>query len=123
MKALKALVIGMGLLIVAGLGGLGWGLYRNTHRAAPVAAPVAALPSVPVPAEPLASATAEHGFFTVDVPVPEGARLEQVGEAGGRLVLRLSGGEGDRLVLIDPASGRVTGTVTLVPRPPAIPSR
>ena len=113
MNTLKALVIGMGALIVVGLALVGYGLYRNTHphgESAPGAA-VAPAPSAPL------SPAAPAGFFSSELPVLAGSRLEQVLSAGDRLVLRFSGGEGDRLVVLDPRSGQVSGTVQLIPQP------
>lgn len=112
MKALKGLVIGMGLLIVVGLALLGYGMYRNVHHAAPAVSPEpAGAPAVP----PAATVTEGRGFFATELPIPAGTRLEQVATAGNRIVLRLSGGEGDRLLLLDPYNGQISGTVTLVP--------
>lgn len=106
MKALKALVIGMALLIVGGLVLVGYGIYRNgVKRAAP-----AATSERPVP-------SAAGSYFSVELPLPAGARLEQMATAGDRLVLRLSGGEGDRILVVDPLTGQVAGSIALVPQP------
>lgn len=103
MKALKALVIFMTVLLVAGLGLLGWGLAtkgERLHRAAN--APAAALP-----------ATASFG--DVAVPLPAGARIEQMAVVGNRVVLRITAADAERLVVLDPAAGRVDGQFILVP--------
>jgi hypothetical protein len=94
MKALKTLVAVMSLLIVAGLGLLGWGLIHGRERA------------------PTGGAAA--GYATA-VPLPAGARVEQVLAAGERVVLRIAGPGGERLVVLDPAAGRVVGRFDLAP--------
>jgi len=98
MKALKALVFGMGILIVVGIGLVGYALVRGKQKP----------PMQPVTLE-------AHEPFAARVPVPPGARLEQVTASGDRIILRFSGSDGDRLVLLDAETGRPAGTVTLVP--------
>ncbi|PKU26456.1 hypothetical protein [Telmatospirillum siberiense] len=103
MKALKALVIGMGMLIVVGLGLLGFGLYRNTLH----------------PAQAKAGAGEGAGpYFSVELPVASGSHLEQMAVAGDRVILRFSGGEGERILVLDPQTGHLAGTVSLVPQKP-----
>jgi len=109
MKALKALVIFMTVLMVGGLGLLGWGLVNKVPRgkAANHAATAGA-------------ATAADGadFGAVDVPLPAGTRVEQMAVAGERVVLRVTGGGAERLIVLDPAQGRVAGSFVLAPQPP-----
>ncbi|MGE5547332.1 MAG: hypothetical protein ACM33T_10570 [Solirubrobacterales bacterium] len=105
MKALKALVLVMGLLLVAGLGLLGYGLTKQSGKGR-VGGPVAAT-----------SAATEFG--AVGVPVPPGSRVEQALVAGERVVLRLTGAGAERFVVLDPAGGRVAGTFVLTPEAPA----
>ncbi len=100
MKAIKALVAVMTLLLVAGLGVLGWGLSNQAGR---MARPGAA-PGV--------------GFGAVSVPLPAGSRVEQVLAVGDRLVLRLAGSGAERFVVLDPASGAVAGSFDLAPEAP-----
>jgi hypothetical protein len=101
MKALKALVIGMGLLIVLGLGLVGFGLYRNSHQ-------------MPAPI-PIAR-TAAPGYFATELPVPAGERLEQMVTAGDRIILRFTGSGDERILVIDPHNGQITGSISLVPQ-------
>ena len=101
MKALKTLVIGMGVLIVIGIGLVGYGLVHG-H------------PAQPPPAE-TALTDVKGGYFTSEVPVPRGAKLEQVTAAGDRLVLRFSSPEGEKLVLLDAHTGQLAGTIALTP--------
>lgn len=57
------------------------------------------------------------GDFRTEVAVPAGELLE-VTVGGGQIVLRYRGPDGgERLVLVDQATGRRAGTVTLVPQP------
>jgi len=103
-KAIKALVVFMGLLLVTGLAVLGWGLSNTAGK-------------VGKPRPQVTVAGAE--FATVNVPVPAGARVEQVLVAGERVVLRLTGGGAERLLVLDPADGKVAGSFVLVPEAPA----
>jgi hypothetical protein len=108
MKAIKALVVFMGILLLAGLGLLGYGVATQTGKKSRPAA-TAAAPSAP-------SAAA---FGAVNVPVPAGARVEQTLVVGERVVLRLTGGGGERFVVLDPAEGTVSGSFVLSPEPPS----
>ncbi|HXP96105.1 MAG TPA: hypothetical protein VN809_05285 [Telmatospirillum sp.] len=106
MKSLKALVIGMGLLIVIGLALLGYGLYRNMGHA----------PS----AKAVAKGTGDVGqaYFSVDLPVAAGNRLEQMAVAGDKVILRFSGSDGERILVLDPVTGHLTGAISLIPQKP-----
>ena len=95
MQALKFVVIGMGLLIVAGLVLLFYGLAQGVGK--------------------LSSAGAPLG--EVVVPVPEGCVIANSHIETPYLVLRLDGlaERGcQQVVLVDLESGRVTGRVTAV---------
>ncbi|MDO8605182.1 MAG: hypothetical protein Q7R40_01480 [Phaeospirillum sp.] len=107
MKALKGLVAFLGLLLVVGLGVLGYGLYTNAHLKGAKAG--AAAPSSPP------ATTAEFG--TVQIPLPAGSRIEQMIGVGDRVVLRLVGGGPEKLLVIDPGQGRVAGAFVLAPEP------
>ncbi len=109
MKALKGLVAFLGLLLVVGLGLLGYGLYSKTHVKG-AGTPVTASTSWTAP-------PAEFG--TVQVPLPAGTRIEQMVASGDRVVLRLAGGGPDRLLVIDPGLGRVAGAFVFTPEPAA----
>lgn len=106
-KAIKALVAFMGVLLIAGLAVLGWGL-SNTSKSVGKAKPAV-----------LGVATAGEAFGTLAVPVPAGARVEQTLVVGERLVVRLSGAGGERLLVLDPAEGKVAGSFVLTPEAPA----
>jgi len=107
MKALKGLVAFLGLLLVAGLALLGYGLYSKSHvKGSPAAA-----------METSATETGTAVFGTVQVSLPAGTRVEQMLGVGDRVVLRLAGGGPDRLLVIDPGRGRVAGAFVLAPEP------
>jgi hypothetical protein len=101
MTGLKILVISMGFLIVIGIALVGYGLTHSRHAAPSVAETVAA--------------KGPAGYFSTELPVPRGGKLEQMAATGDRLVLRFTGGESERILLLDVHSGQLTGSVTLVP--------
>ena len=102
MKAIKALVVFMGVLLIAGLALLGWGLYAQAGKMTRKA-----------------GTAASGDFGTVSVPLAAGARVEQVLAVGDRVVLRVTGGGPDRLVVLDPAVGSVAGSFVVTPEAPA----
>jgi len=114
MKALKALVIFMGVLIVAGIGLV---IYGVASKVGPKPAQTASTPAVP-PAPPPATAPAAAApavatpFGAVDIPLPAGATVQQVFAAGDRIIVRIGTGKttGDRLIVLDPARGQVSGS-------------
>ncbi len=106
MKSLKALVIGMALLIVVGLALLGYGLYRNTAHVAAG------------PAAPGGAGAGSNAYFSVEVPVSAGNHLEQMVVAGEKVILRFSGADGERILVLDPQTGHLAGTIALVPQKP-----
>lgn len=97
----------MAILLVAGLAVLGWGLSnaKSGGKAKPAVAAV--------------SATAAEQFGTLAVLVPAGSRVEQTLVVGERVVVRLTGGGGERLVVLDPAEGKLVGSFVLTPEAPA----
>ena len=98
MKAIKALVAFMGALLVAGLALLGWGLYSQSGKMATKAKP---------------SAIVSGDFGAVSVPLPAGAQVQQALVAGDRVVLRITGGGPERLIVLDPSSGAIAGSFVL----------
>lgn len=106
MRAIKGLVVFLGVLLLAGLGLLGYGLYSK--------APVKGTPSA-APATTAVAPVADFGQLAV--PVPAGSRIEQMMVAGERVVLRLSGGGPERILVLDPGQGKVAGSFVLTPEP------
>jgi hypothetical protein len=98
MRALKLLVVGMGVLLVLGTAALVWAVvYRVNHRPPP-------------------PAVASDRAGTTVVDLPPGARVESSEVAGDRLVLRLAMPDGGgRLLIFDLRSGARLGTVELRP--------
>jgi hypothetical protein len=103
MRALKALVIGMGILIVLAFGLLVYGLVKRS-------------------AEPVASSAATgavvHPYGPVAIALPPGARLVDTQASEGRLLVQLELAGGVRRVLVlDLASGALVGSIELKPQP------
>lgn len=112
MQGIKALVIGMGVLIVVGTAVLIYGWTHNWNKAnAPVEASSAAIHA------PLtdADAAANGVPYDVKVPLPEGAHFEQMTATGDRVLLRFSGPGGERIVVIDPRTGHISGSIGVAP--------
>jgi len=104
MQAIKALVIFMGILLIAGLGLLGYGMYTKAGRSVKPSAP-AAMVTTP-------SALADFGALGLDQPV--GTRIVGVQVTGPVLTVQLTeGGRPDRVAVVDLAAGRVLGVVSL----------
>lgn len=105
MRALKILVVVMGVMLVGGFIALIVSIaYMAKHRqaAAPAAAPTA--PLAPYTAPPL--------------ELPAGARIESMALGTDRLVVDIMTPEGNReLLVFDLASGRRLGTIPLRPAP------
>ncbi len=98
MRALRVLVVVMGVLIVLGTAALVAAvIYRAPGRRP-------ALPAAEVPGSVAARAVLAE---------PEGTRIAGVALSGGRLAVSLQGGGPDRVVLLDLASGQVVGAVSL----------
>jgi hypothetical protein len=103
MKPLVALVIIMGVLIVAGIVVI-------------VVTIVSRMGGDRTANSPVATATQ---FATVDLPVPAGCQVMETTTAADRLVLRLGTGERcNQVLIVDMATGRLLGTVRLVPNGP-----
>lgn len=91
MRALKALVVFLGLLIAAGLALLTYAVIGGLPDARP------------------------KGFGDTTVDLPPGCVIAEAVLAGGTLVLRADGPAErgcQRVILLDPESGRVLGRVT-----------
>jgi hypothetical protein len=102
MRALKILVVVMGVLLIGGTAALVAAIIErvNHRRAEPVAA----------------TAPAGRGFERVVIDLPAGAHVLGTEVAGDRIVVRVglaSGGE--ELMLLDPHSGARLGTIELRP--------
>jgi len=92
-RGLLALVITLGVLILLGVGALIAGAMLRAGNRAP-------------------SGTA----YAANVLAP-GERIESTQLDGNRILLRLSGPNGDELVVLDAGSGRVIGRIAVNTRP------
>ncbi len=98
MRALKILVIAMGVLLVAGTTALVIAVVARVNRPATSAAPVAT------------------GARTIELP--PGSRVLAAEASGDRLVIRLALAEGDEeLLIFDLASGARIATIMLRANP------
>ena len=100
---MKALVIGLGVLIVLGtvlvIGVVVQRVVESTAK--PTEAPRALPP--PGPAIP----------FATTLSAGQGASIGGIAASGGRMAIWIRTGHGGRVVFVDPRSGIVAGTVTL----------
>jgi hypothetical protein len=103
-RGLMAAVIGMGILIVAGVTVLVVVMVqRMSAPPAPIASAVIATPTVP-------AATAAADIL---IDEPAGTRIGSLSLAGDHLALQLAGGGPDRVVVVDTRNGRVIARTAL----------
>ena len=117
MQALKALIIGMGLLILAGFGVVGVTLYNRATapedsggkaESAGDAAPDAATGAGAETKAPLPS------FGLARLGLPAGSRVVETTAEGGRLMLRVRDPAGAETIhVIDLATGARLGTIEI----------
>lgn len=90
MRALKVVTIGMAVLIVVGTTAL---IAIIIHRSSSPSAPAQA--------------------WALALDEPAGTRVSGIAGAGDRLAVQLQGGGPDRVLVVDPHSGAVTGRINL----------
>jgi hypothetical protein len=94
----------MGILIVAGLALVAYGIAKRIG--APEAPPTATEERAP------------PSFGASELPLPPGARVVDMAATDGRLVLRVAAADGgQRLLVLDLASGALLGSIALTPAP------
>ncbi len=107
MKAVKAAVILMSILIVAGFGFVVYTIVARMMAGEPVLAG----------AKPGSEADIDAtGFGEVDLEVPVGCALDSVQLTGRRLLITLDGLEGQncrQIIMMDASSGEILGRVRL----------
>jgi len=114
MRALKALVIVMGVLILAGMALVGTTLVKRalnpeTPRRMSAAAERGA---------PSSGSAAERPYGPVEIALPPGARILRTSAVGRRLIVELElAGGGERLLVVELESGALLGTIDLKPQP------
>ncbi len=117
MQALKALVIFLAVLIVAGMALLVYGLI--TRSGGPESARDSARGGAPAAAgTPAAGPAAAVDFGTLDLAIPDGYSLAGSELTGDRLVVHINGQAGrgcQQLIIVDLTSGREVGRVKAVP--------
>lgn len=89
MRALKAVTVLMGVLIVAGVAVLATALVYKTSG--PAAAPA----------------------WAASLDEPDGASVTGLAQSGALLAVGLRGGGPDRVVLVDPRTGRIAGRLSV----------
>ena len=104
MQALKGLVIGMGILIIAGLILLGYAFYARMTD------PEVRLMKQPAPSQ--AGLREGEGFGEADLALPDGCSVVDMEPDGKWLYLRVGpAGSCERILIVDPLVGRVHGTL------------
>lgn len=112
MRALKAIVIGMGILIVAAIVLLVYGMYKKSMD--PTWKLFGNPSSVPaVSATPVAPNLPASAFGDVNLNLAQGCRIEDVSAYGARAFVRV-GPDAicDAVVVIDLTSGQVLGRIS-----------
>lgn len=113
MQALKALVAGMALLIVVGAGILVWGLYQKATNPDFKLFAGSDVSTSPRPSERVSGAPAGDAFGNIDLELPPGCAIAAMELSASRLFLRIEGVAGcDRIIVVDPADGRILGTIS-----------
>ncbi|MDX9859764.1 MAG: hypothetical protein RBS99_02495 [Rhodospirillales bacterium] len=112
MRALKALVIGMGVLIALVMGVMAYGLMKKASDPDFTFFDFARQPAPAVP-EAVAAGNPPAPFGDVLLPLGPGCRIEDMRPDGGRLFLRIGPADGvcPQIVVIDLGSGKVLGNV------------
>ncbi|MFI5021488.1 MAG: hypothetical protein ACHQRJ_07530 [Alphaproteobacteria bacterium] len=114
MRALKALVIVMGILIVAGMAVVGTTLVKRAmNLETPRRVNAAAERAAPAP-----GSAVERPYGPVEIALPPGARILRTSPAGRRLIVELElAGGGERVLVVELESGALLGTIDLKPQP------
>ncbi len=96
MRSIQALVIVMGVMIVGGMTLVGYQIVTTVGE--PSSAPAA--------------------FGEVELVLPPGGRVVDMAAVDDRLVLRVEAGDGrQRLLVLDPSTGALVGTMVVTPAP------
>jgi hypothetical protein len=115
MRALKALVTIMAVIIVVGVGAVIWGIARQASK-------LTAEP--PETAQPMTGApvvTDERSpWQNLALGQPSGTRITAMTNAGDLLILQVTSdasGKDERLLVVDPGNGVFLGTISLGAKP------
>lgn len=112
--ALKTLVIGLGVLIACGLGLLVYGFFKTSQDPnwrlfgdAPSPAKIVAGTPPPVDMAPPVPLSGD-----IELNLPTGCEIKGVTQLGGQIyVLTQPAGVCGQVLIVDPATGRVTGRI------------
>ena len=97
-KGLVALVVGMAVLIVIGLVAVAWGLVSKSGDAG---------------FSGIVNGGPAGSFGNVDVPLADGESILSALPSAGRVVVHIQSRRGpERLVILDPVTGGITGQFT-----------
>jgi hypothetical protein len=106
MRALKTVVIALGVVLVAAFGLLIFGLSQNWHRLAD-----APRPSADASQAPSARAGEVRSWGKANLPLDPQTQVENMVAAGNLVVLQVTVTEGQQqLLVVDPAHGTLIGT-------------
>lgn len=106
MKALKGLVFGMGLLIITGLGLLGYGLSTTQPNQEAYSNTVA---DTNIPAK---------GFGHLNIPEKTGSAIIDTAIHNQNILIHVQGNGPDRVHVINIASGQYLGVISLLQAQP-----
>lgn len=112
MRALKTLVIGMGVLIALVMGVMAYGLMKKASNPDFTFFDFARQPAAAMP-DAVADIRPGVPFGDVMLALAPGCRIEDMQPDGGRLFLRVGPADGtcQQIVVIDLASGKIMGNV------------
>jgi cytoskeletal protein RodZ len=114
MRALKALVTIMAVIIVLGVIAVFWGVVREVRKMAEQPETSPPLKGAPVVSDERAP------WQTLALGQPPGTRIAAMTSAGDLVVLHLvteTPGREERLLVVDPGAGVLLGTITLGAQP------
>ena len=106
MRALKALVAGLGVLIVGGMALLAYGLYMKASD-----------PDFSIFRDDAGESAPAKRFGRVELSLPKGCSIVEVRADGPRIYLHVGPpiGSCERIIVIDAADGTVLGTIVVGP--------
>jgi hypothetical protein len=113
MRVLKAIVVGMGILIVIGIGAVGYGIYKN--------ATALGKKKTPVPLLSPSSNISRIWEQDLMVSLPTGCIISNIKAGNNHIYVIISGTprEGQtvcgRVVVVDSASGKRLGMIKVAP--------
>lgn len=115
MRALKALVTVLTILLFLGIGAVIWGVVRQANK---MIEPPETSP--PLQGAQIVGEERNAPWSTLALGQPPGSRIATVTSAGDLVVLHLfteTPGRDERVLVIDPGTGTLLGTITLGAKP------